>query len=120
MREVLFEFTHRACIESVHAIAHLAERDDGGIGLDAIETTQHTFRKYSVDSVTTKTEFGFKIVIVIHFSRKENDILHFIASVFFGRYNPSLDAFWILGERRVANIIHFFGRHDPADVVFFP
>lgn len=120
MREVLFEFTHRACIESVHAIAHLAERDDGGIGLDAIETTQHTFRKYSVNSVTTKTEFGFKIVIVIHFSRKENDILHFIASVFFGRYNPSLDAFWILGERRVANIIHFFGRHDPADVVFFP
>lgn len=116
----MFEFTHRACIESVHAIAHLAERDDGGIGLDAIETTQHTFRKYSVNSVTTKTEFGFKIVIVIHFSRKENDILHFIASVFFGRYNPSLDAFWILGERRVANIIHFFGRHDPADVVFFP
>ena len=116
----MLEFTHPACIESVHAIAHLAERDDGGIGLDAIETTQHTFRKYSVNSVTTKTEFGFKIVIVIHFSRKENDILHFIASVFFGRYDPSFDAFWILGERRAANILHFFGRHDPADVVFFP
>ena len=116
----MLEFTHPACIESAHAIAHLAERDDGGIGLDAMEATEHTFRKYGIDSVTTQTEFRFKIVVVIHFSRKENDILHFIASVFFGRYDPSFDAFWILGERRAANILHFFGRHDPADVVFFP
>ena len=114
------KYIRQAYIGSVRAIARFAGRDDAGIDLDETKHTPPTFRKDRIDSVTTKTELRFKIVVVIHFTRKENNILHFITSIFLSRYNPSFDTFWILQERMCANIIHFFGRHGPAVVVFFP